>query len=68
MSATIAWVRGVLYLLLRPKRLAAMIGWLIAGTLYVWVAAVKAVPRVQKRKAAFREAWRLRDRERKAGH
>jgi hypothetical protein len=65
MSATIARVRGVLFFVLHPRRLLTLIGTLIVGTLYVWVAAVRAVPGVQRRKAVDREAWRRRDRERR---
>jgi hypothetical protein len=64
MSATIARVRGVLYVVLHPKRLLTLIGAVIAGALYVWVAAVRAVPGVRLRKAAYREAWSRRARER----
>jgi hypothetical protein len=60
MSATIAWVRGVLFFVLHPKRLLALIGWLLAAALYVWFASVRAVPAVRRRKAAVREAWRKR--------
>jgi hypothetical protein len=64
MSATIARVRGVLFLLLHPKRLLTLIAGLVAAVLYVWIAAVRAVPDVKRRKAAFRKAWRLRPRAR----
>jgi hypothetical protein len=62
MSATIARVRALLSLALHPKRLLALIGGLIGAVLYVWVAAVRAVPRVQERKTAWRRAWRARER------
>jgi hypothetical protein len=65
MSATIARVRGVLFLVLHPRRLLTLVAGLIAGTLYVWFAAVRAVPGVRRRKADFREAWRSRDRKRR---
>jgi len=60
-------MRWVLVLLLRPKRLAALLAGVIVALLYVWVAAVRAVPAVRRRKAAAREAWRRRDRERPGG-
>ena len=62
MSATIARVRGVLFFVLHPKRLLGLIGGLFAGALYIWFAAVRAVPGVRRRKSAAREAWRERDR------
>lgn len=55
MSATLPPVRG-LSLLLHPKRLVAALGALVAALLYLWVAAVRAVPRVRRRKAALRRA------------
>lgn len=64
MSATIASVRGVLFFVLHPKRLLALIASLLAAALYVWVAAVQAVPGVRRRKRAAREAWRSRPRRR----
>ena len=48
MSATIAWVRGFLFLL-HPKRLLALITGVLGGLLYVWFAAVRAVPDVKRR-------------------
>ncbi len=62
MSATIARVRAVLYLLLNPKRLLALIAGVTGASLYVWFAAVRAVPGVEKRKAVARSAWRARER------
>lgn len=62
MSATIARVRALLSLALHPKRLLALIGGLIGGLLYVWVAAVRAIPRVQERKTAQRRIWQARRR------
>jgi hypothetical protein len=61
MSATIAQVRGFLFLL-HPKRLLRLVAGLLAFFLYVWFAAVRAVPEVKRRKAAFRERWRTRPR------
>jgi hypothetical protein len=62
MSATIAWVPGVLLFLLHPKRLLTLIAGFFAGVAYVWVASVRAVPGVRRRKAARRAAWRARRR------
>jgi hypothetical protein len=64
MSATIARVRALLYLALNPKRLLQLIGGLVGAALYVWFAAVRAVPGVEAHKAATREAWRRRARKR----
>ena len=63
MSVTIVGVRGVIYVLLHPKRLLTLLTTLVGLVLYVWVAAVRAVPGVRKRKEAARRAWRLRDRD-----
>jgi hypothetical protein len=62
MSATIARVRALLSLALHPKRLLTLVGGLLGAMLYVWIAAVRAVPRVRERKTAWRRAWRLRER------
>jgi hypothetical protein len=62
MSATIAGVRGVLFLLLHPKRLLTFFAALFGFIAYVWIAAVRAVPAVRRRKAAKRAAWRSRPR------
>jgi len=64
MSATIAQVRGVLFLALHPRRLLSLIATFFAGIVYVWIAAVRSVPGVKRRKADAREAWRTRDRTR----
>jgi hypothetical protein len=64
MSATIARVRALLFFALHPKRLLMLIVGVVSATLYVWVAAVRAVPGVQERKTAMRRAWRERDRKR----
>jgi hypothetical protein len=64
MSATIARVRALLFFALHPKRLLMLIAGVVSATLYVWVAAVRAVPGVQERKTAMRRAWRERDRKR----
>jgi hypothetical protein len=64
MSATIARVRALLFVALHPKRLLALIAGLVGGVLYVWIAAVRAVPAVRERKTAWRHAWRSRDRAR----
>jgi hypothetical protein len=67
MSVTIVEVRGVLYVLLHPRRLLTVLATLVGLVLYVWVAAVRAVPGVRMRKEAARQAWRLRDRDRPRG-
>jgi len=54
MSATVSRVRGVLFFVLHPKHLLALVGGLMGAVLYVWYAAVRAVPSVRKRKAATR--------------
>jgi hypothetical protein len=64
MSATIARVPTLLSLALHPKRLLAVIGVGLGLLLYVWFAAVRAVPTVRARKTAFRRAWRQRERKR----
>jgi hypothetical protein len=64
MSATIARVRALLFLALHPKRLLALILGAIGTFLYVWIAAVRAVPAVRERKTAWRRAWRDRERKR----
>ena len=64
MSATIARVRALLFLALNPKRLLQLIAGVAGGALYVWFAAVRAVPGVQERKAATRDSWRRRERKR----
>ena len=51
-----------MYLLLHPRRLLTLLAALVGAVLYVWVAAVRAVPGVRERKAAARRAWRLRQR------
>jgi hypothetical protein len=64
MSATIARVRALLSLALHPKRLLALIGGVLGFFVYVWIAAVRAVPAVRERKTAWRRAWRMRERKR----
>jgi hypothetical protein len=64
MSATIARVRGLLYLALHPRQVLGLFAGLLAALLYVWIAAVRAVPGVRERKAAWRRAWRNRERTR----
>ncbi len=64
MSATIAPVRALLSVALHPKRLLAAIAAVLGALLYTWVAAVRAVPAVLERMAAWRRAWRARDRTR----
>lgn len=62
MSVTIAEVRGVLYLLLHPRRLLTLLAAVLGAVAYVWVAAVRAVPGVKERKEEARRRWRERDR------
>jgi hypothetical protein len=64
MSATIAPVRALVSLALHPKRLLGLLAGLLGAFVYVWIAAVRAVPGVEARKAAAREAWRTRERAR----
>lgn len=64
MSATIARVRALLYFAFNPKRLLQLFAGLVAAAVYVWFAAVRAVPRVEERKMASRETWRTRVRKR----
>ncbi|HEU5249317.1 MAG TPA: hypothetical protein VFW15_04960 [Thermoanaerobaculia bacterium] len=67
MSVTIVRVRGVLYVVLHPRRLLTLLATLTGFALYVWVAAVRAVPGVRARKAAARRRWRERNRGPAAG-
>jgi hypothetical protein len=60
MSASIDSVQGVLYFLRRPRRVLAFVGAVVGGLLYVWFAAVRAVPEVRRRKAALRSRRRTR--------
>jgi hypothetical protein len=62
MSSSIAQVRGVLFFALHPRRLLALLASILAAVVYVWFAAVRAVPGVRKRKAEARAAWRARAR------
>jgi len=62
MSATIARVRGVMFFALHPKRLVAALLVMVTGFVYVWFAAVRAVPGVRRRKAEARKAWKNRAR------
>ncbi|HET9723185.1 MAG TPA: hypothetical protein VFR44_05005 [Actinomycetota bacterium] len=57
-------MRALLYLALHPKRLLMSIAAIVGAVLYVWVAAVRAVPGVRDRKTAARKAWRERGRKR----
>jgi len=56
MSASIDPVRGVLFLLRRPRRVLALATGFLGAVVYVWFAAVRAVPGVKRRKAEQREA------------
>jgi hypothetical protein len=62
MSASIDSVRGVLFFLRRPRRILAALAGFLGAVLYVWYAAVRAVPNVKARKAALRReraiTWR----------
>ena len=42
-----------------------MIGLALGSVAYVWIAAVRAVPDVRRRKAAMRVAWRRKHLERR---
>jgi hypothetical protein len=64
MSATIARVRALLSLALHPKRLLTLIAGVMGFAVYVWFAAVRAVPGVKERKTAMRTTWRERERKR----
>ncbi len=60
MSSRIARVQGILSLLLHPRRLLTILAGILAAIAYVWIAAVRAVPGVRRRKAAARAEWRAR--------
>ena len=61
MSATVSQVQGVaLYVLTKPARVLRIVVSALAFSLYVWFAAVRAMPGVRARKAAFRAARRRR--------
>ena len=62
MSATIARVPALLSLALHPKRLLALFGGVFGVLLYLWVAAVRAVPGVRERKTEWRRTWLARER------
>ncbi|MFO7572461.1 MAG: hypothetical protein R6W48_07670 [Gaiellaceae bacterium] len=62
MSATVFPVRGFLTIALHPLRLLGVLAGLAASMLYVWIAAVRAVPGVRRRKAGARAAWKRRER------
>ena len=64
MSVTIARVRGVMYVVLHPRRVLTLLAAIVGAVLYVWVAAVRAVPGVEARKETARRRWRERDRRR----
>lgn len=56
MSATVRRVRAALFLITNPKRVLAILLSAIGAFLYLWFAAVRAVPGVKRRKAAVRAA------------
>jgi hypothetical protein len=56
MSASIASMRGLLLVLRRPGRILSLLAASVGLVLYLWYAAVRAVPRVRRRKAASRRA------------
>jgi hypothetical protein len=58
MSASVAPVRALLLLVLHPRRLLTMLGALVGSIVYVWIAAVRAVPAVKRRKQEARAAWK----------
>ena len=62
MSASIVPVRGVLFLMRHPRRIATLVAGLFGALLYVWFAGVRAVPGVKQRKRAQRRereaAWK----------
>jgi len=60
MSSRIARVQGILSLLLHPTRLLTILAGILAAIAYVWIAAVRAVPGVRRRKAAAGAEWRAR--------
>jgi hypothetical protein len=64
MSATIDRVRALLFVVLHPRRLLTLLAAMVGAFLYVWIAAVRAVPAVRERKTAWRRAWHARERTR----
>jgi len=60
MSSRIAEVQGILSLLLHPRRLLTILAGIFATIAYVWIAAVRAVPGVRRRKIVQRAEWRAR--------
>jgi hypothetical protein len=60
MSASIASVRGLLLVLGKPGRILSIFAALLGAIVYIWYAAVRAVPRVRRRKAASRTARGVR--------
>ncbi|CAN5128540.1 hypothetical protein BH20ACT13_BH20ACT13_04380 [soil metagenome] len=53
-------MQGILSLVLHPRRLLTILAGILATIAYVWIAAVRAVPGVRRRKAAARVEWRAR--------
>ncbi len=62
MSASVPLVRGFLYLVLHPRLLLTLVAGILGAIAYTWIAAVRAVPDVRRRKRAMREAWLARRR------
>jgi hypothetical protein len=56
---TVTRVRVLEYVFLHPRRVLTLIAAALASLLYVWVAAVRAVPAVRARKADMRARRRL---------
>ena len=62
MSASVASVQALLSMVFHPRRLLTLLAALVGSILYVWIAAVRAVPAVRRRKQEARAAWRERRR------
>ena len=56
MSTSIDSVQGLLFVLRHPRRILAVAAGLFGGLIYVWFAAVRAVPGVKQRKKEQRGA------------
>ncbi|CAN5798187.1 hypothetical protein BH20ACT14_BH20ACT14_16610 [soil metagenome] len=53
-------MQGILSLLLHPRRLLTILAGIFATIAYVWIAAVRAVPGVRRRKDVARAGWRAK--------